>query len=170
MSSRSRGNRVARAAELGVVALCALLFVAGMASYWGTFGWASRTFGTQFFVSSTYLWILRFYPDLIPPFMAVGGPGWFWSNVRNASVVYSGGPDGLPLTLRIWLGWPLLAALVPSLWIIYRHLRTAPGVCPDCGYDMAGLRLPTRCPECGAEIAARRKAMNATAPRNGGRM
>jgi hypothetical protein len=44
--------------------------------------------------------------------------------------------------------YPLLATLLPGLFIALRH-RFRPGHCKRCGYDLAGLEPHAPCPECG---------------------
>ncbi len=46
--------------------------------------------------------------------------------------------------------WPLVAALGTSAIVLFRLSRPPrPGLCPSCGYDLAGLGKGARCPECG---------------------
>jgi hypothetical protein len=57
--------------------------------------------------------------------------------------------------LLVPLWWVLVPALVPTLWLWRRDLRTRPrpGCCPECHYDLTGNESGI-CPECGSKVAA----------------
>ena len=90
---------------------------------------------------------------------ASGAPGslaWEWS----------AGPAEPSAPLVVWpaLGWMLggdefafplwiavCALALPTAYLFYADARRrAPGLCPKCRYDRAGLAAGAKCPECGA--------------------
>jgi len=73
----------------------------------------------------------------------VSPPQWIWlPHVSFGEfVVFS-------FNLPLWIPLVLLAAPATELW--RKDLRRqAPGLCPSCGYSLAGLAAGAKCPECG---------------------
>lgn len=62
--------------------------------------------------------------------------------------VYQTNPFSLSLRVPLWI--PVLLFTPPTVWL-WRRDRCAkqPGVCAECGYDLAGLASGATCPECG---------------------
>jgi len=77
-------------------------------------------------------WYYRGFATDLPPLRWCDA-GHNWSGVRYFYVTI------LPL-----VPLPLIISLVQ--WP--RTTRTAPGLCPSCGYDRRGIEAKARCPEC----------------------
>lgn len=50
------------------------------------------------------------------------------------------------IDLPLWM--PLVGVGIPTCWLWRLSRRSAPGSCPTCGYDLAGITTGL-CPECG---------------------
>lgn len=72
----------------------------------------------------------------------VAGPLVWWPRFERPAA-WSGPYIFLPL-------WPLaLGCGATSAWLWGKSRRIVPGVCPTCGYALAGLPAGAACPECG---------------------
>lgn len=63
--------------------------------------------------------------------------------------------------LPLWM--PLVAAVVPTVWLWWRdRVRARPGGCAACGYDLAGLAVGSACPECGRGADSTQRTAHST--------
>lgn len=71
-------------------------------------------------------------------------------DVSTASIVWVGCGMNLA-TLFAACAFVGSARRLPELWVDKRAKLIAAGICPSCGYSIAGLPQP-RCPECGERV------------------
>ncbi|MGH7133202.1 MAG: hypothetical protein ACREJO_14820 [Phycisphaerales bacterium] len=65
-------------------------------------------------------------------------------------------PDGSSSRFFFLVAWlPPLASMLGGGWLVWSGRRGLTGVCPKCGYELAGLAggAGSVCPECGGGAA-----------------
>jgi hypothetical protein len=78
---------------------------------------------------------------------------WHWSAAHSTSAM-RGTRRHRSYRVECPLWVPVLVTAIPTGLLWWRDRRPAPGRCPACGYDLAGLPAPAACPECGGMLEA----------------
>jgi hypothetical protein len=87
---------------------------------------------------------------------------WFHVEGDRGNQRKGGGPSGPSYWLiAIPLWFPLLLALIPTVYLWRTDRRRLPGFCKKCGYNLTGNETG-KCPECGTEAPISRPAGKGT--------
>lgn len=138
-------QRIPKFQDLGARLLCA------WGAAWGCYGLTIpeafvRLFG---FTLAVVCGAAVFMPRVMPSFVI-----WFGGLLGVLAMLVGLGAAGLggfaftAFASLVILGPPVIGALILNR--IHNPKPPAPGVCPECGYSLAGLES-NRCPECGTE-------------------
>ena len=171
--ARRRLRRVGRRllvwlVRVGVVVTALLGLAAGCSFRWALFRghWVNGQYSTLAFERGAVT-----YQTVGPSLMMHGGAVyWAWTDARRGRLTARADGATLTLALRpVWDGasghqkrlaslpmWIPVAMVGVPTWLLWRRLgRLArSGVCPACGYDLAGLAAAVPCPECGELLNA----------------
>ena len=77
--------------------------------------------------------------------------GWLGIGRSRWPVIWRPEAPALLLMMPLWM--PLSGAVIPTVFLCRRTLRSPPGHCQTCGYNLTG-DVSGVCPECGTPIAA----------------
>ena len=146
-----RPNRLARWTFRLGVAVCVLIVVVTVASFWWSAGVVCRGWVFDLDFGSLSVFDLRSYGPL--------PDSWGIHSVKRSVFLLwpKTGIFGLDKTAIVFPTWMfLLAALIPTVLAWRRLRRPLPGHCRKCGYDLTG-NVTGVCSECGEEIMENEK-------------